>query len=122
MNHPALKRHAADRGAAVDRDRIACSEILPLLREPKRSRNAKQTIVQLLQHGFVGIADPRCGLDKSLKHGFEIGARLADHLEDFAGRSLVFQRLLQILRTPAQFTEQPRILHCNHRLRGEILQ
>ncbi len=71
---------------------------------------------------LLGIAKPRRGLDQHLQHRLEIGARLADHLEDFAGRGLVLERLLQIVRAPPQFTEQPRVLHRDHRLRGEILQ
>src|SRR5207245_1705383 len=64
----------------------------------------------------------RRGLDERLQYVFEIGTRLADDLEDFAGRGLVFERLLQITRAVAQLVEEPRILHGDHRLRGEILQ
>ena len=75
-----------------------------------------------MDHGFVGIADPRRGLDQRLQHGFEIRAGSTDDLQHIARRGLIFERLFELVRAFAQFTEQPRVLHRDHRLRREILQ
>jgi hypothetical protein len=50
-----------------------------------------------------------------LQYGFEIEGRLADDLEHFRRRGLLFQRL-------ARLGHQPRVLHRDHRLGGEALQ
>src|SRR5215475_3095218 len=70
----------------------------------------------------LGVAKPRCSLDEHLQHRFEIGPRLADRLEDFTGRGLVFERFLKVARTLARLGRQPRILHRDDRLRREVLQ
>jgi hypothetical protein len=51
-----------------------------------------------------------------------IGGRAADDLEPVAGRGLVFERFFEVTRASLQFTEQPRVLARDDRLRGEILQ
>jgi hypothetical protein len=51
----------------------------------------------------------------------QIEGRAADHLQNVAGRGLVVERLLKIARALSQFVEQPRVLHRDDRLRGEVL-
>jgi hypothetical protein len=52
----------------------------------------------------------------------KIEGRAADDLQHVAGRGLVLERFLQVAGALLQLAEQPRILHRDHRLRGEILQ
>jgi hypothetical protein len=61
-------------------------------------------------------------VDHRLEHWGEIAGRGVDDLEHVARRSLVFERLLQITRALPQFAQEPRILHRDHRLRGEAFQ
>src|SRR5215472_6366211 len=122
MNYPALERHSADRRTAVGRNRMARSVILPLLRETERGCDAKQTTAQLLQHGFVGVANARRGLDQGLQHGSKLCTRLTDDLQHIAGRRLVFERLLQITGALPQLSDQAHILHCDHRLRRKAFK
>ena len=70
---------------------------------------------------MIGIAKPGGGLDHRVEHGLQIEGRATDNLQHVAGRGLVFQRFLKIGGALAQLVEQPRILHRDHRLRGEIL-
>ena len=70
----------------------------------------------------LGAANARRRLDQSVEHRPEFGPRMADDLQYVAGGSLVFEQLLQIACALAQFIEQPRILHRDHRLRREVLQ
>ena len=68
------------------------------------------------------IAQPRGGFDQRVEHRLQIEGRAADDLEHVAGRGLVFERFFEIAGALAQFAEQPRILHRDHRLRREILE
>jgi hypothetical protein len=66
--------------------------------------------------------EPRGGLDDRIEHRLQIEGRAADDLKHVARRGLVFERFLKFARAGLQFTEQPRIFHCNDGLRGEVLQ
>jgi hypothetical protein len=59
--------------------------------------------------------------DHCVQHRLHIGGRAADDLEHVAGRGLVFERFFEVARARLQFTEQPRVLHRDHRLRREVL-
>ncbi len=58
-------------------------------------------------------------LDQRIEHWPELGTRPADDLQHIAGRGLVFEQLLQIVRALPQFGEQPCILDRDHRLVGK---
>src|SRR6516162_11490373 len=61
------------------------------------------------------LAQPRRLLQHRLKHRRQIAWRAVDDPQHLSGRSLLLQRL-------ARLCNQPRVLHCNDRLRGEVLQ
>ena len=54
-------------------------------------------------------------LQHRVEHRREVAGRAIDDLQYLGGRGLLLQRL-------ARLGDQPRILHRDHRLRGEILQ
>jgi hypothetical protein len=60
----------------------------------------------------ICLAQPGCGLNQCIEHGLEIERRAADNLEHVGGRSLLLQRLPQLV-------EQAHVLDCNNGLGGE---
>ena len=74
MDHLALERHTANRRAAVQLDRVARPVILEFLRKAERGAHPIQAITQLLEHGFVGLANPRRRLDQRFKYPIEVRA------------------------------------------------
>ena len=51
--------------------------------------------------------------------GCNSSRRPADHVEDFTGRGLVFERLAELAGARLHLVEQPHILDRDHRLVGE---
>src|SRR5205823_10171782 len=70
----------------------------------------------------LGVTQPRSRLDQDVQYWLQVEGRAADRLQHVTGRRLVFERLLEVARALAQFSEQARILHRDDRLRREILQ
>ena len=60
-------------------------------------------------------AQPQRPLQHRIEHRRQIAGRGVDHLQHLGGRGLLLQRL-------ALFGDQPRVLHRDHRLGGEVLQ
>jgi hypothetical protein len=50
-----------------------------------------------------------------VENGREVAGRGVDDLQHLCGRSLLLQRLTGL-------SQEPRVLHCNDRLRGEVLE
>src|SRR5258708_33279989 len=69
-----------------------------------------------------GITQMTCRLGQRVEHFLQIERRAADHLENIGSRSLLLQRLAQVVRALAQFPEQSRILHGDDGLVGEIAE
>ena len=61
------------------------------------------------------LAQPHRLFQHRIEHRRQIAGRGIDHLQHLGGRGLLLQRL-------ALFGDQPRILHRDHRLCGEVLQ
>src|SRR3954468_5583338 len=61
------------------------------------------------------LAQPRCFLQDHLEHWCEVTRRRIDDLQYLSGCSLLLQRF-------ARLSQQPRVLHRDDRLRGEVLQ
>ena len=61
------------------------------------------------------LAQPDRLFEHRLEHRREIAGRGVDHLQHLGGRGLLLQRLLLL-------GQQPRILHRDHRLGGEVFQ
>src|SRR6516162_8482589 len=64
------------------------------------------------EYGNFHIAS---GREYGIEDGDEIPRRAVDDLQDLGGGGLLLQSL-------ARLSQQTRVLHCNHRLRREILQ
>src|SRR6202043_1101503 len=69
-----------------------------------------------------GAAQARSSFTEGVEHRLQVEGRAADDLEHVAGRGLVFERFFEIAGALAQFAEQPRILHRDHRLRRKVLK
>jgi hypothetical protein len=70
----------------------------------------------------ICLAKPYRRLDQGLKHRPKIEGRAADDFEHVTRRCLVSERLLEIASALPQLAKEPRVLHRDHRLDGEILQ
>src|SRR5262249_22185972 len=60
-------------------------------------------------------AQPVRLLQDRVEHWREVAGRRVDDLQHLGGRGLLLQSL-------ARLSYEPRVLHCNYRLRGEVLQ
>ena len=66
-----------------------------------------------------GLAQARRSLDDRVEHRLQVDRRAADDAEHLAGRSLVFERLLQLALARLLLLEQPRVLDGDDGLVGE---
>ena len=67
----------------------------------------------------LGFAQARADRHDSIEHRLQLRRRAADDAQHLAGRGLVFERFLQLLRPRLLGLEQPRVLDGDHRLVGE---
>ena len=63
----------------------------------------------------AALAQPHCLFQHRVEHRREIAGRGVDDLQHLGGRGLLLQCL-------ARLGDQPRVLHRDDRLRGEVLQ
>ena len=103
------------------RDRRRALDFHVLRIEAISRRESVQVLIQPEYDSRVGAAEARCGINHTLQNRLQIELRPADDIEHLRSRSLLFQRLGQVGRALAQFTEQPRVLDGDDGLRGEIL-
>ena len=68
-----------------------------------------------VQDAERGSAQPHRLFQHRIEHRRQIAGRGIDHLQHLGGRGLLLQRL-------ALLGDQPRVLHRDHRLGGEVLQ
>ena len=61
------------------------------------------------------LAKPYRPVEHRVEHRGEVAGRGIDDLQYLGGRGLLLQRL-------ARLGQEPRVLHCNDRLRREVLQ
>ena len=71
--------------------------------------------VKTAQYTERGVAQPHPLFQHRIKHRSQIAGRGVDDLKNLGRRGLLFQRLML-------FREQPRVLHRDHRLGGEVAQ
>jgi len=74
----------------------------------------EQFAVECAQPSFGGVTQRHGLLDDLLEHRREVAGRGIDDLQYLSGRGLLLQRL-------AGLVDEPRVLHRDHRLRGEVL-
>src|SRR5262245_65154509 len=60
------------------------------------------------------LAEPDRSLEHRVEHRCEVAGRGIDDLQYLGGRGLLLQRL-------ARLGQEPRVLHCDNRLRREVL-
>ena len=96
--------------------------LLRFRREGNGCCYAVHLAVAAVDRAVSGVAEPGGRFGEGVEHRLQVEGRAADDLEHVAGRGLVFERLLEVAGALAQFVEQPRVLHRDHRLGGEVLQ
>ena len=75
----------------------------------------KQIAMEGAKRRFISIAQPCGALDHGVEHRRELAGRGIDDLQHLGGCGLLLQGL-------ARLGQEPRVLHRDDRLRGEILQ
>src|SRR5262245_30236770 len=78
--------------------------------------------VEALNERAFGIAQPDRVLGQGLEHRLELERGPPDHLEQLAGRRLLFERDAQLVVPRLQLGEQPHVLNCDDGLIGKSLQ
>jgi hypothetical protein len=71
---------------------------------------------------LIGSAEPRHRLRQGAEDRLEVGGGTADDLEHITGRCELIHRAREFSLALAQLTQEPRILHRDYRLGGEILE
>src|SRR5262245_1157727 len=75
MDRVTLECCAPDERAATGRDGIVLHELPILLREPVAGGQVISLALAAEQKRAIGVAEPRCGLHKIVKHGLKIERR-----------------------------------------------
>src|SRR4029077_12470599 len=110
MNSLPLDHGSANRHSAIDRyfrgrdgDRTV------------NRRRPQDVTIKTKDYGIFCVAETRCILRNNVQHWLYVRWRASDDAQDFTGRGLLFQRLLELV-------EQPHVLKCDHGLVGEGFQ
>ena len=90
---PSCRRHSTKSSVASD-----CGEV-------------KLLAIKCGEMPVIGLAQPHCPFEHCIEHRREIAGRGVDDLQHLGGRGLLLQCL-------ARLSDQPRILHRDHRLRS----
>jgi len=122
MHNLAFERHPPGDAVATG-DNGSLAQGRPMLGVQRRVRHkAVDLALAYRDRCDVGPAKPGGGFGHCVQHRLHIGGRAADDVEHVAGRGLVFERFFEVARAGPQFTEQPRVLHRDDRLRRERFQ
>ena len=124
MHDPAFERHPpGDAVATGDECSLALGRpILGLRCTDERRHVAVDLALAYCDRSGIGAAKPDGGFGNCVQHRLHIGGRAADDVEHVAGRGLVFERFFEVARAGLQFAEQPRVLHRDDCLGGEVFQ
>src|SRR5215475_5969444 len=123
MDNAGLQRSPACDAASPDRSRPNASYPCRIFwRKPELRDEPIEGTFGLEDEGHVCTAQLGSGLYERIQYRLQIEGRAADDFQDIARRGLVFERLLKVVRSLPQFPEQPRVLHRDHCLCGEIFQ
>src|SRR5437867_6345557 len=122
MNGPALKGRPPRTRPSPGSDRILQKEISEFIRAAVVSREAEDLAIEPPNESLRGGAEPCRVLNQRLQDRVKIEGRTANHLEDFARRRLLVQRLREVRVPRLQLLEQPHVLDSDDRLVGEGLQ
>ena len=119
MDRPTLQHHPAADRAAVGREGMSEDEFLCLRRKATRRDQVIFIVSPPEHHCLVGAAEARHRLHQRVENRLEVDGRAADDLEHIGGRSLLLQRLTQVVGACPHLVEQPYILNCDHSLIGK---
>ena len=93
-----------------------CCQILDIRSgQSSLSEGLEALAVETHERAKGGFAEPQSSFKHRVEHRREVTGRGIDDLQYLGGRSLLFQSV-------ARLGQQPRILHCDDRLRREVLQ
>src|SRR5262249_32647175 len=82
---------------------------------------AKRAILIVEHDAELGLADARRLLQHGLEHWLQLAGRTADDLQHLRSRSLLLQRLPQIVGALTQLIEESRVLDCDDGLGSKVL-
>src|SRR5713226_6758766 len=122
MNGPALKGRPPRTRPSPGSDRILQKEIPEFIRAAVVSCEAEDLAIEPPNESLPGGAEPCRVLHQRLQDRVKIEGRAANHLEDFARRRLLVQRLREVRVPRLQLLEQPDVLDRDDRLVGEGLK
>src|SRR5712692_6932145 len=122
MNGPALKGRPPRTRPSPGSDRILQKEIPEFIRAAVVSCEAEDLAIEPPNGSLPGGAEPCRVLNQRLQDRVKIEGRAANHLEDFARRRLLVQRLREVAVSPLEFREQTHVLDGDDRLISEGLQ
>src|SRR5262249_30111564 len=94
-------------------------EISESRRGPIVGHPSKDLYVKPEDDAAAGAAEAHRVLDQGFQHGLQVEGRAADHLEDFAGGSLLLQGLGEVAVSRLELAQQARVLDGDDRLVGE---
>src|SRR5262245_53980667 len=81
----------------------------------ERHRAETVSVIQI-EHAELGSADACRALQHGFKYRFEVARRGGNDLQNIGRRSLLLERLAQVIGALTQFVEQPRVLDGDDRL------
>src|SRR6516162_10521059 len=102
-------------GPRPEPSRIARTELGKGGRYAAHRHTLKVLSVKYVEDPEGTAAQAQCLLEHHIEHGTEITRRRIDDLQYLSGRGLLLQSL-------ARLGQEPRVLHCDDRLRSEVLQ
>src|SRR5215471_19288611 len=114
VNDPFAVEQARRRGSWYGFERLP-QQLRQRVGQAARRYGPELASVCELQSAEIDPAQPVCFLQYCLEYRREVAGRGIDDLQYFGGRSLLLQCL-------ACLGQQPRVLHCDDRLCGEVLQ
>ena len=85
------------------------------LGQAAHGNGAKQFPVVGMQGAMIDAAELHSLFEHRIEHWGEIAGRGIDDLQYFSGGGLLLQGL-------ARLSNEPRVFHCDHRLRSKVLQ
>jgi hypothetical protein len=82
---------------------------------PGYQKGIKSSVLEFRKHAeIIGFAEAHRLLEHRVENGGQVAGRRIDDLQHLGGRGLLLQGL-------ARFSQESRVLHCDHRLRRKAL-
>src|SRR6516225_6741656 len=107
-------QHARETTPPVKGPKRLAKELGKRHRNPTQGSGLEANAVIRPKYAKSGFAQPYRLVEHGLEDGDEVAGRAIDGLQYLGGRGLLLQCL-------ARLVDQPRVLHCDNRLRREVL-